>query len=306
MAEYERQFDAPSHSSSLFEQSSFDFDSRRFDGTPATLGTDIVVASPQLQYRPHSALAPAPVVPAPAPEFAGTSAAAPRSLGPIALGPIALGPATPSSTPVLDAPESEFNRVYNDASALTLAPQTRAAAEPLTEDAPVGATVTAGTGSNRSAVLVGARIMAAAIVLILLGVAAMVFFSLQSSVGAGEAQTNAIVTSLGVTSANSCTPVARFAVAGKSYTASSSAAISPCPIGLGESVSVVYSAANPASEARIEVGSPITQYVWLIPILGVLIFAGGLIAFILRAGTLAAGIALLRDGRTRTVEPAAV
>ena len=155
---------------------------------------------------------------------------------------------------------------------------------------------------NRKAVLGAARIMAGAIVIILLGVAAMVFFSLASSVSAGDVKTNAIVTSLGTTTATSCTPVARFAVEGRSYTANSSAAISPCPIGLGESVDVIYSAANPASAARIEVGSNATQYLWLIPILGGLIFVVGLVTFIIRAGSIVAGVALLREGRARQTD----
>jgi hypothetical protein len=132
-----------------------------------------------------------------------------------------------------------------------------------------------------------------------------VFFSLANTVSAGDVKTNAIVTSLGATTSTSCKPVARFAVAGRSYTANSSAAISPCPIGLGESVDVIYSAANPASAARIEVGSSASQYLWLIPILGGLVFVVGLVTFIIRAGSIVGGIALLREGRQRDAGVAA-
>jgi hypothetical protein len=306
MAEYERQFATPT-------------------------STDVVVAPSQLQYRPQAALTSAPVVPAPTPEFAGKSAAAPRSLGPIALGPVA-----PAATPLLDEPESEFDRMYREMSALAGSPTPIALAEasattdlaveatptidpavevshpteaaveasPAQVEAPssVTAPTAAGNAPNRKAVLGAFRIMAGAIIVILLGVAAMAFFSLANSVSAGDVKTNAIVTSLGATSGNSCTPIARFAVAGRSYTAKSSVAISPCPIGLGESVSVVYSAANPASAARIEVGSSATGFLWLIPIIGGLVFVGGLITFTIRAGSIVAGVALLRDRSEREPE----
>jgi hypothetical protein len=306
MAEYERQF-----------------------ATPTTAHVEDSPAQPQ--YRPQAALTSAPVVPTPTPEFAGTVTVAPRSLG-----PIALGPAAPVPTPVIDEPESEFDRMYRDMSALAgspaptatpdesaptesaraeSAPTESARAESAPSDpaveassAPEGAPAdmpapaAVGMAPNRKAVVGVVRIMAGAIILIVLGVAAMVFFSLANSVSPGEAKTNAIVTSLGATGGNSCTPVARFAVAGRSYTAKSSTSISPCPIGLGESVSVVYSAANPSSEARIEVGSSATAYLWLVPIIGGLVFVGGLVTFIIRAGSISAGISLLRDRGDREPE----
>ncbi|HEY5230166.1 MAG TPA: DUF2510 domain-containing protein, partial [Galbitalea sp.] len=300
MAEYERQFDSPSGVEPSFDHPNYTFDARPFDSSPITLGTDIVVAAPH--YRPQAALTAAPVVPAPTPEFAGKSASAPRSLG-----PIALGPASPAPTPVVDTSDPELNHLYDKMKALAAAPppsplrEPAAPSEPLDDERDTDA-VAAGIAPNRTAVVGAARIMAGAVVLIVLGLAAMLILSFQSSVGAGETKTTAIVTSLGATSGNSCTPVARFAVAGKSYSASSRAAISPCPIGLGESVGVVYDAANPASAARIEVGSSFTQYLWLIPTLGALAFVVGLIAFIVRAGSIVAGIAVLRDGRKPRIQ----
>jgi hypothetical protein len=328
MAEYERQFDTPSLPDEAFDHPTFDFDARPLDSSSADSSsaapsTDVVASPPQPQYRPQAALAAAPVVPTPTPEFAGKSTTIPRSLGPIALGPIA-----PAATPVVDAPETEFERMYREMSELAEAstpaptvhatPTTDAAptteAAPATEAVPIAglapveapayapSPVATGIAPNRKAVLGAVRIMAGAIIIILLGVAAMVFFSLANTVSAGDVKTNAIVTSLGATTSTSCTPIARFAVAGRSYTASSSTAISPCPIGLGESVDVIYSAANPALVARIEVGSSATQYLWLIPILGGLVFVVGLVTFIIRAGSILGGIALFRAGRRSSAE----
>ena len=151
--------------------------------------------------------------------------------------------------------------------------------------------------SNRRG-LVGALIaMSAGVLILLVGLAVVALLAVGGSVGAGEAQGTGIVTSLGSTTGNSCTPVARFAVAGKSYRAGSTVAISPCPVGLGQSVDVIYSAVHPASHARVEMSGPATAFLWLIPVLGGLLFLGGLFIFIVRAGSIAAGIGLIRDGR---------
>jgi hypothetical protein len=267
---------------------------------PATSGTDDVMSPPQ--YRPQAALTSAPVAPIPEPEFAGKTSVAPRSLG-----PIALGPATPVATPTVDQPESEFDRVFDELGALAAPTQSEAVSEPRAEAGPAAPAVPGAIGiaPNRRAVVGAFRIMVAAIILILVGIGATVISPLLTSPGAGEVRTNAIVTSLGSTTSNSCTPIARFAVAGKSYTANSSAAISPCPIGLGESVDVVYSAANPASAARIEVGSSATQYLWLISIVGGLLFVAGFITFIIRAGSFVRGITLLRERRKGEEGPVA-
>jgi Protein of unknown function (DUF2510) len=307
MAEYERQFATPSAPYSSFDRPIFDFDEQPFEEsaprpavTPSAPGTDVTVSTPQPQYRPQGALTSAPVAPVPEPEFAGKAATAPRSLG-----PIALGPATPAVSPTLDEPESEFDRMYSEMSALAAAPAPNLYAEPAEQVAAVVPSAPMAVAPNRKAVVGAMRIMIIAVILIVVGIGATVLAPIFSAPGAGDVRTNALVTSLGTTTGNSCTPVARFAVAGKSYTANSSAAISPCPIGLGESVNVVYSAANPASAARIEVGSSVTQYLWLISIFGGLTFVVGLIIFIIRAGSFVGGIAILRDGRRREEAPVA-
>jgi hypothetical protein len=314
MAEYERQFEKPSFDDADFERPSFEFDHRPFDSAPTPPSTTVEVVQPQPQYRPQAALSAAPIVAAPTPEFAGQPTSAPRQFtpksAPASLGPIALGPAvaTPST---VDPPQSEFERVFNEMTAVAEASKRRAlehdtAAIAVAAPAVPGQVVARpiGIAPNRKSVLAAVKGMAAAVIIILLGIAAMMFFSLQSTVGAGEAKTNAIVVSLGSTSGNGCTPIARFAVAGKSYTANSSSSISPCPIGLGESVNVVYSASDPASAARIEVGSSLAQYLWPIPIVGGLVFVGALITFIVRAGSIIAGVTILREGRASSKEPA--
>ncbi len=104
-----------------------------------------------------------------------------------------------------------------------------------------------------------------------------------------------IVTSLGVTANNACAPIARFAVTGKSYTAGTGA-VSPCPVGLGQTVDIFYSAAHPAADAYIALGTGITQYLWVIPLLVVFLLAASIGLFTVRSGSIAGGIALIRDG----------
>lgn len=266
MAEYERQFAAP--------------------------------AAPQ--YRPQGDSG-TPVVAVPEPEFAASSVSAPW-----APPPSAVVPPAPEVSHQHEASESEFDRVFNEMSALAAQPDPApvaapVASTPLPQEAPAAAVV----APNRKAVLGAVKIMVIAVGVIILGVAAMVVLSLQSSAGPGQATTTGIVTSLGNTSAGSCTPIARFAVAGKSYTTGLAAAISPCPIGLGQSVDVVYRAAGPATGATIDPGDSVGQFLWMVPIAGGLVFVGGLIVFIIRAGSIVAGVKLLRSGRDRTKRTAA-
>ena len=256
---------------------------RQFETTrPSTAPT------PTPQYRPVAALAPTSAT---LPQLAGVPTSAPRSFAPQpsppapnSLGPIALGPATSTAIALPAA-----------------APKAPAHRETLAIPAPAAP---AGTvAPNRKAVVSAVRAMGIAILVILIGVAAMAFFGAQNQAGAGEVKTIGIVTSFGSTSSNSCTPVARFAVKGKSFTASSNTAISPCPLGLGQDVDVIYSAADPSSAAHIQLGSPFAQYLWLMPLAGVLLFLASLTAFVVRAGSILAGIALVRDGGKRSKTP---
>jgi hypothetical protein len=278
MAEYERQFETTTP-------------------TAPTMGP---------QYRPVAAVALAPM-PAATPQLAGLPFGAPRSFAsqpsvPAAnsLGPIALGPAAPHA-PV--APESEFEQVFSESRAIAAAPKAPSHRETVAVGAP--AAPATGVAPDRRLVVSAVRAMGIAILVILLGVAAMVFFSAQNLAGAGEVKTIGIVTSFGSSVGNSCTPIARFAVKGRSFTASSNTAISPCPVGLGQDVDVIYAAADPASAAHIQLGSSFVQFLWLIPVAGVLFFLASLTAFIVRAGSIVAGIALIRAGGARPKKPAA-
>ncbi|MDQ1552392.1 MAG: hypothetical protein QOD50_1814, partial [Actinomycetota bacterium] len=193
---------------------------------------------------------------------------------------------------------SEFDQVLSESHAIALAPKAPAHREPLAIESP--AQLAPVVGPNRKAVVSSVRSIGIAILIILIGVGAMAFFSAQNLAGPGEAKTIGIVTSFGSTSGDSCSPIARFAVKGKSFTASSNTAISPCPVGLGQDVDVIYSAADPATAAHIQLGSSFAQYLWLIPLGGVLFFLASLIAFIVRAGSIPAGIAVIRDGGKRS------
>jgi Protein of unknown function (DUF2510) len=163
----------------------------------------------------------------------------------------------------------------------------------------------ADSGRNRRRVVGALRGMLVGVVILIIGFAVIGFMGATNSPGTGEVKASGIVTSLGATSGNACWPIATFAVTGKSYTANSSVGISPCPVGLGQTVDVVYSAANPASNAHIEIGTGITQFLWVLPALGALLFFGSLWAFILRAGSIAAGVALVRGGSKRSKMPVA-
>jgi hypothetical protein len=70
-------------------------------------------------------------------------------------------------------------------------------------------------------------------------------------------------------------------------------------------VDIFYSPADPGTDGHIVIGSGISQYAWAIPLLGALLFIGSLVTFIVRAGSIAGGIALVRDGNKRSKRTAA-
>ncbi len=314
MAEYERQFASPAPSA--FDLPSFDFDQRQFEVSSPKADTTAVspapAPAPQPQYRPLAALAPAPV---PAPEFAGAPTSVPRSFAPrpeltvpASLGPIALGPAlaapialpaTVEPTQTTPSATSEFEQVFSESQAIAAAAQAPVRREMLAIAAPAPA----GLAPNRRAVMSAVRGMGIGIIVIVIGIAAMAFFGAQNLAGAGEMKTTGIVTSLGPTAGNSCTPIARFAVKGRSFTADSNTSINPCPVGLGQDVDVIYAAADPASAARIQLGTSLTQYLWLLPLLGGVFFLASLTIFVVRAGSIVAGIRLVRAGSGKSKEP---
>jgi Protein of unknown function (DUF2510)/Protein of unknown function (DUF3592) len=270
MAEYERQF-TPARGISVVDQ--------QVDTVPSS----------QPQYRPQ-----APFIPEPQPEPALSSQQGfvMRQYAPVTV-PAAEGlPVAAVQPTVLATPE-----------VATAAPQPaleRAVDPSATVDAPT----LVGFGRTPKSVLGALRGMAAGILVVLVGAGIMTFMSLNSSLGAGQAAAAGIVTSLGSTSSSTCEPVARFAVTGRSYTTGSSVALTPCPVSLGENVTVIYSTSNPGSGASIELGTTVTQFLWVVPVLGALLFFASLWTFIVRAGSIGGGIALIRDGRRRSRETA--
>jgi hypothetical protein len=170
-------------------------------------------------------------------------------------------------------------------------------------DLPVPAALTA-SDSSRRRVLVAVRGMWIGLAIVVVGLIAMGLVSANIFAGAGEAKASGIVTSLGSTANSACAPIARFAVLGKSYTAGA-ASVTPCPVGLGQTVDVFYRVADPAAGARIAIGTGITQYLWVIPLLGVFLLAASIGLFTVRAGSIGGGIALMRDGSKRSKTRAA-
>ena len=151
--------------------------------------------------------------------------------------------------------------------------------------------------SRQRRVLVGAvRGMLAGLAIILIGAALVFFLGQQSAAAVGQTQTLGIITALGSTG-GSCSPTARFAAGSDSYTAGTGAAVSPCQFQLGQSVSVVYSPANPKASGRIVVPDLLQVYSWAAPVLGIVVLVLSVLVFVFGAGSLAAGIAIMRDGR---------
>jgi Protein of unknown function (DUF2510) len=215
---------------------------------------------------------------------AGTPFAA-SSLGQLAPTVLATGPTalTPSATPP----------------ALTPAPAPAVIAADLPE-----VTTPVAPDAQRKRLLVAVRGMWIGVAIVVIGLVVMGLVSANIFTGAGEAKASGIVTSLGSTANNACAPIARFAVTGKSYTAGA-AAVSPCPVGLGQTVDIFYSAADPAADAHIAIGTGLTQYLGVIPLLGVFLLASSIGLFTVRAGSIAGGIAVIRDGKKRSKKPVA-
>ena len=132
--------------------------------------------------------------------------------------------------------------------------------------------------------------------IILIGAALVFFMGQQPVATSGQVQTLGIITSLGASNGE-CTPTARFAAGTGSYSATTGTAVSPCVFGLGQSVSVVYSPANPDASGRIVVPNLIQQYLWVVAVLGLAVVLISLLVFVFGAGSLAAGVAIVREGR---------
>lgn len=127
--------------------------------------------------------------------------------------------------------------------------------------------------------------MVLSVVFIAAGVGLIVYTNQEVSVGVGEAATTGVVTDLGViggSSGSTCAPVATFA-AGASFVTRAAAAVSPCPLSLGQSVNVVYSKADPGATGHIQIPDSILIWLWAIPIVGILAFGMFFIMTLVRA-----------------------
>jgi hypothetical protein len=210
-----------------------------------------------------------------------------------------VGPRHDRATSFASTPEEQLAPTLPALSSGALAPILTASAPDL--PSPTG---TAAPDLQRKRVLAAVRGIWIGGAVVVIGAVAMVLVSANIFAASGEAKASGIVTSLGATANNSCAPIARFAVTGRSYTADA-AAVSPCPVGLGQTVDIFYSAADPAADAHIVIDQGVTQYLWAVPLLGAILFVVSIGMFIVRAGSLATGIALIRDGNKRAKRPVA-
>jgi hypothetical protein len=293
LAEYERQFAAQPEAVLAPERQP------QLAGRSAFIGSDLTSAALPLA-APRGPIIPTPRRPQLAAPVAVVSApTAPTPVSPSGATTSAPSEAAPSEQ-VTEAPDATLERQ------VAVESDTTATAETETEaDTATAAEGSVGTDSHRTGVLRALIGLGAGILIVLLGLGLLAATSSMTAMASGDARGNGIVTSLGSTAHGSCTPIARFAVAGTSYTANSKTAISPCPVGLGQTVDVIYSVANPESAARVQMGSSFAQFAWLVPVLGGLLFLGSLFVFIVQAGSITGGIALIRDGgkrRTRVTD----
>lgn len=125
------------------------------------------------------------------------------------------------------------------------------------------------------------KAMVVGLVVIALGVALVLFFSAQHAVGAGEASTQGtVVADPGIGSG--CNPVVQFQVASRTYQASEGTGGSCKSDAAGDSVTVIYSIANPSQGARYVFPNPLESFDLLVPLLGVVILISGLFTFVAR------------------------
>ena len=113
---------------------------------------------------------------------------------------------------------------------------------------------------------------------------------------AGSVHAQATVTNVQVNSKGNCSPVAELTVGGTAYTVRSNVSQSPCPYMKGEKVEVTYHPTDPAATAAFTPSGFYKTFLTFAPWIGVLVIAGGVWTFIKRAGSIAAGIFLLRKG----------
>ena len=327
MDQFEKQFHQPATPASDFSDP-FGVTPGAFPTAPATSAIPVMPAADWTQPSPAtsfgSPLPQAPVLeaqplqesplafspPPLAADHPGSLAAAPAPFAmPAAETPVepvslanapAPAPEAPMAAPAFAMPatgNATFDRFVHVAEEFAESSQTRGVAEEL-GGAALAADGIVGFGRKRKSILAAVKGMGTGIVFIAIGLGLMFFAGQSSTPAAGQIKTVGIITNLN-TSGGACDPTARFAGQGGSYQANAGISVSPCPFQLGEAVDVVYTASDPASTGHIAVPNAISQYFFLIPILGGIVFIASLITFIVRAGSIVGGIALIRDGNKR-------
>jgi hypothetical protein len=156
---------------------------------------------------------------------------------------------------------------------------------------------------NRRRVMNPVRGMIGGLLFIIVGAALIFLATAQNNPPAGELKASGIVTSLGSPTVG-CSPTARFAAAGGSYTTPIGAAMSPCPVQLGQSVNVFYTMQHPGTTGQISSPSSISTIDWAVTGIGVVLLLGSFILFVARAGSVSRGVAVIRDGELAEVAAA--
>jgi hypothetical protein len=156
---------------------------------------------------------------------------------------------------------------------------------------------------NRKRVLNPVRGMVGGLLFIVVGAALIFMATVQNNPPSGELKANGIVTSLGSPTVG-CSPIARFAAAGGSYTTPIGAAMSPCPVQLGQSVNVFYTMQHPGTTGQISTPSSISTIDWAVSGIGAVLLIGSFILFIARAGSVSKGVAVIRGGELAEVAAA--
>jgi hypothetical protein len=147
---------------------------------------------------------------------------------------------------------------------------------------------------------------------ILFGVVWLIFstflmgaFTGGNDVGPGEIKGTAIVRDVDWIDSSSgsrrstnktCRPVAELTVDGTSYTATTGYSAAPCEWTPGQTVTVIYHPAHVQETARVVASGGVMIMAFLFPALGAVMIVAGVGAFMLRAGSIAAGIVLIRQG----------
>lgn len=232
--------------------------------------------------------------------FSSAPAPAPAAAPPAAaVDPYAAAASRFAPQPTATAPTP----VESSTAAPAAAPTTDPAKPSATDVAFAASTATAGVERirrNRKRMMGPVRTMVVGLLFILVGVALIFISTAQNNPPSGELKANGIITSLGSPNVG-CSPIARFAAVGGSYTTAPGAAISPCPVGLGQSVNVFYSRTHPGTTGTISSPSSISTLDWAVTGIGVLLLIGSGVLFIARAGSVSRGVAVIRDGELAEV-----